>query len=121
VTEQPEREQPAGEQSDAVHPGGGPEPEPRRHPSTLGGLFYLAILLATGVGLVLAGVDDWRTGVRWEGGALLVAAVLRLVLRERDAGMLAVRHRVTDALLLSVMGGVLIFLADSIPDQPPPL
>lgn len=96
-------------------------PGPHRRPSTLGGVLYLLVLLATGVGVVLAGVDDWRTGVRWEGGALIAAAALRLVLPEREAGMLAVRHRVTDALLLSAMGAVLVFLAGSIPDQPPPL
>ncbi|NYG55089.1 DUF3017 domain-containing protein [Nocardioides perillae] len=99
----------------------GVEPEPRRYPSTLGGACYLLVLLATAVGLVLVAVDDWRTGVRWVGGALLAAAVLRLVLRERDAGMLAVRHRGTDALLLSAMGATLVFLAGSVPDQPPPL
>ena len=52
------------------------------------------------------------------GGALVFAALVRLVLRARDAGMLAVRHKVLDAVILLVLGGLLIFLAGSIPDQP---
>ena len=32
--------------------------------------------------------------------------------------MLAVRHKVLDAVILIVLGGSLIFLAGSIPDQP---
>jgi hypothetical protein len=40
------------------------------------------------------------------------------VLRRRDAGMLAVRHKLLDAVVLLVLGGSLIFLAGSIPDQP---
>ena len=52
------------------------------------------------------------------GGALIFAALVRLVLRARDAGMLAVRHKLLDAVILLVLGGALIFLATSIPDQP---
>ena len=44
--------------------------------------------------------------------------LVRLVLRARDAGMLDVRHKVLDAALLIALGGLLIFLAGSIPDQP---
>ena len=52
------------------------------------------------------------------GGSLLVAALLRLVLANRDAGMLAVRNRFLDACLLIVSGVALITLASSIPDMP---
>jgi hypothetical protein len=54
------------------------------------------------------------------GGALLGAALVRLVLRSRDAGMLAVRNKWVDVLLLSALGAALVFLAGSIPDQPGP-
>ncbi|MCW2813273.1 MAG: hypothetical protein JWN84_728 [Nocardioides sp.] len=96
----------------------GPE-EPRRYPSTIGGFFYLAILLAAlaSIGIIVAG--DWRVGVRVLGVCLGGAALLRLVLPQRDAGMLAVRHRVVDVVMLAVVAGVLWWLAGSIPDQPP--
>ena len=97
------------------------EPETESHrlyPSTLGGLLYLAVLAATGVGLVIVWGGDWRLGITWVGAALIAAAAVRLVLRRRDAGMLAVRHRFVDALMLGGVGGVLVFLAESIPNQP---
>ena len=91
------------------------EPEPRRYPSTIGGACYLVILLVTlvGLGIVLRG--DWRVGVQTIGGSLLAAALLRLVLPAKDAGMLAVRHRALDVLMVTAVGGVLIFLARTIP------
>ena len=92
--------------------------EPRRYPSTIGGAFYLLVLGAVGVSMVVVALDEWRTGIRLMGGSLIVAAAVRLVLRRRDAGMLAVRHKLLDAVVLVVLGGSLIFLAGSIPDQP---
>ena len=92
--------------------------EPRRYPSTIGGAFYLLVLGAVGVSMVVVALDEWRTGIRLMGGSLIVAAAVRLVLRRRDAGMLAVRHKFLDAVVLIVLGGALIFLAGSIPDQP---
>ncbi len=92
--------------------------EERRYPSTIGGAFYLLIMAAAGVGIVIAWTGDWRVGVRWIAGALEAAALLRLVLPARDAGMLAVRHRAVDVLLLASVGAALLFLAQTIPDQP---
>jgi hypothetical protein len=94
------------------------EPEERRYPSTIGGAFYLLILAVTGVGVVATYVDNWRLGIRLMGGALIVAGALRLVLRQRDAGMLAVRHRLVDTVLLVGMGAALVFLAGDIPGRP---
>ena len=92
--------------------------DPRRYPSTIGGMFYLLVLGVVAVAMLIVALDEWRTGIRVMGGALVFAAAVRLVLRRRDAGMLAVRHKVLDALILAVLGGALIFLAGSIPDQP---
>jgi hypothetical protein len=92
--------------------------EPRRYPSTIGGAFYLLVLGVVAVSMVVVALDEWRSGVRLMGGALIFAALVRLVLRRRDAGMLAVRHKLLDAGVLLVLGGSLIFLAGSIPDQP---
>ena len=92
--------------------------EERRYPSTIGGAFYLLVLAVVGAGLVLVVLAEWRTGVRVMGGALLFAAVVRVLLPARDAGMLAVRHKALDAAVLIFLGSALIFLAGSIPDQP---
>lgn len=92
--------------------------DPRRYPSTIGGAFYLLVLVAVAVAMGFVVLGEWRTGIRLIGGSLIFAAVVRLLLRARDAGMLAVRHKVLDALILVVLGGLLIFLAGSIPEQP---
>lgn len=100
-------------------PDGAPAEQERRYPSTIGGMCYLLVLATVAVGITIATLDDeWRTGIRVMGGALVFAALVRLVLRARDAGMLAVRHKALDAAILLVLGGLLIFLAGSIPDQP---
>ena len=44
--------------------------------------------------------------------------MLRLVLPEDDAGMLAVRHRALDVAFLVLIGTALFVLASTIPDQP---
>ena len=64
------------------------------------------MLTLTLVGLVIAGTGHWRTGIRFLGGALLFAAGIRVVLRPQDAGMLGVRHKLVDAFLLIVVGGL---------------
>ncbi len=94
------------------------EEQPRRYPSTIGGAFYLSILAVAGTALFIAGQSDWRLGIQIFGGSLLVAALLRLILANRDAGMLAVRNRFLDAFLLIAAGIALIALASSIPDMP---
>jgi predicted cobalt transporter CbtA len=101
------------------------EPEPvsledggRRYPSTIGGAFYLVVLAVVAVGFGIVTTGSWRVGVRWIAGALIFAAIVRAVLPARDAGMLAVRQRWWDCLLLVAVGVALILLAGSIPDQP---
>ncbi len=97
------------------HPG---EPDPRRYPSTIGGMVYLVVLVVALAGIGLAATGAWRGGVRMLAASLLIAAAARAVLRADDAGMLAVRHRLVDVVLLSGLGGVLLVLASSIPNQP---
>jgi Protein of unknown function (DUF3017) len=88
-----------------------------RRPQTLGGTVYLLVLAAAlvGLGIVLAGA--WRTGVGWIGAGLLVAALARLVLAEQAAGMLRVRRKWSDVLMLSVAGVALIVLSVVVPNQ----
>ncbi|WP_372735117.1 DUF3017 domain-containing protein [Nocardioides sp.] len=95
-----------------------PIEEERRYPSTIGGAFYLTILIGCGVGIAIVAGGDWRLGVRVLAVGLVAAAGLRLVLPARDAGMLAVRHRAIDVAVLAAMGGLIYFLATSIPNQP---
>ena len=71
-----------------------------RYPSTIGGAFYLSCSSTAAVGIVIVWTGDWRLGIRCLAGALCFAALLRLVLPARDAGMLAVRNRLFDAVLL---------------------
>ena len=97
--------------------GGREEAEPRRYPSTIGGGLFLLVLTVMVLGLLIA-TQDWRLGVRAVAGALTFAALVRLVLPQKDAGMLAVRHRALDVLILAVSAGGLFFLASSIPPQP---
>lgn len=92
--------------------------EERRYPSTIGGAFYLLVLAAGAVGIAIVWSGDWRLGIRCLAGGLCFASFLRLVLPARDAGMLAVRNRFFDAVLLGGVGAALFFLAATIPDQP---
>jgi hypothetical protein len=81
-------------------------------------MVYLVIVAMTliGLGIILAG--PWRTGISWIGVSLLVGAASRLVLSERGAGMLRVRRRLTDVLMLSGAGVALLVLAVVVPNQP---
>ncbi len=95
-----------------------PEPSRRLYPRTIGGAFYLVILILATTGIIVSARDDWRLGVRILALTLAGAGTLRLVLRTHDAGMLAVRHRALDVLLLGSVAAALWFLAGSIPEQP---
>jgi hypothetical protein len=94
------------------------EPEGRRYPSTIGGMVYLLVLGVSAVGLGIVTEGDWRLGVKWIAGALLGAAVVRLVIPAPQAGMLAVRRRTVDVVILAVLGVALFVLSTSIPNQP---
>jgi hypothetical protein len=105
-------------------PGGSPgipvgfERDGRRYPSTIGGMVYLVVLLVSAIGIGIVWAGDWRLGTRWIAGALFLAALVRLVLPHRDAGMLAVRHRLVDCAMLAGVAALLVFLAATIPNQP---
>ena len=94
------------------------EDGPLRRPQTLGGVVYLGVLGAALVGLGIVFAGAWRTGLAWIGVALLVAATARAVLSERGAGMLRVRRKWTDVLMLTVAGVGLIALTIAVPNQP---
>jgi hypothetical protein len=95
----------------------GEEP-PFRRPQTFGGVVYLAVVAMALVGLAITAAGPWRSGVSWIGSGLLLAALARLVLGERSAGMLRVRRKWSDVLMLTVAGVALLVLAVIVPDQP---
>jgi hypothetical protein len=64
----------------------------------------LAALLAVGAGLLSVTFGHWRRGLVVIGIALVATAVLRLVLPLRRVGLLAVRSRWTDVLMLAGTG-----------------
>lgn len=83
----------------------------------------LAVLALIVLGLVLGasvhdigGTPGWKAGGFVVGLALLLAAGLRLSLRERQAGFLVVRSRGFDAAVLLVLGFAVVALANTIPE-----
>jgi Protein of unknown function (DUF3017) len=88
-----------------------------RRPQTLGGTIYLLVLAAALIGLGIVAAGAWRTGVGWIGTGALVAALARLVLAEEAAGMLRVRRKWSDVLMLTVAGVALVVLSIVVPNQ----
>ena len=96
-----------------------PPEEPRRIPSTVGGMIYLIVVGVTIAGLLVVAFGPWRRGVGLIGLSLLAGALMRALLRDRDAGMLRVRrNRWVDVLTLGAVGTTLLVLVSVIPDQP---
>jgi hypothetical protein len=93
--------------------------EPRRFPSTLGGMVYLLVVAASAIGLIIVALGPWRRGVDLIGAALLAGALARVFLPDGNAGMLRVRRsRWADVLVMGGVGAALIVLASVIPNQP---
>ncbi|MBB4962997.1 DUF3017 domain-containing protein [Saccharothrix violaceirubra] len=72
------------------------------------------VLAVVVLGLVRIGQYYWREGVVLIGLALLIAAVLRLLVSDEQAGLIAVRGRGIDALLYSGLGIAVIVVAMTI-------
>ena len=70
----------------------------------------LAAILVVGLGLVLVTFGYWRRGLVVIGLALVGAALLRLLLPLRSVGLLAVRSRSVDVILLAGTGLALTVL-----------
>jgi uncharacterized membrane protein YjjP (DUF1212 family) len=67
------------------------------------------VLAFVGVGLLVLALGAWRAGIVTVGVGMLVGALLRIVLPE--VGMLAVRSRFTDIVVMGVLGAVIVVLA----------
>jgi hypothetical protein len=76
------------------------------------------VLVIAASGMVRVLTQHWREGAVLLGGALLVAATLRVLLPDDRAGLLAVRGRVIDVLCYSGLGIVMVALAVTITRNP---
>ncbi|HEY4458591.1 MAG TPA: DUF3017 domain-containing protein [Pseudonocardiaceae bacterium] len=72
---------------------------------------YGLVLLTMCIGLVRIVLYHWREGSAWIGGALLLAAVFRVILPPRGAGMIAVRGRAIDVLWCVGLAACILFIA----------
>ena len=78
----------------------------------------LLVLIAVTVSLLFVAMNSFRQGSVMLAGSILLAAFLRLLLSDTDAGLLAVRTKRTDVLVLLVLGFGLAIFAFWVP--PPP-
>lgn len=85
-----------------------------------GTVVYIAVVAVVAVGLCVMAVGPWRVGVSMCGGALAAAAVCRIAIPDRAAGLLRVRRRPIDVLWMLTLAGMIIALAVIIPSQPSP-
>ena len=85
-----------------------------------GTLLYALGVLVVAAGLAVMALGPWRLGVSMCGGAFAAAAIARIAVPERAAGLLRVRRRVIDVLWMVSIAGLIITLAIIIPSQPAP-
>ncbi|WP_026422473.1 DUF3017 domain-containing protein [Actinokineospora inagensis] len=85
-------------------------PRRGRHPALVH-LPFAMVLAVVALGLVRILQFYWREGSIWIGLALLLAAGLRIVLRDEQAGLVAIRSRAVDVLLYGLFGVVVIAVA----------
>ncbi|MDO5736097.1 MAG: DUF3017 domain-containing protein [Propionibacteriaceae bacterium] len=75
----------------------------------------VVVLVVLGAGLVLLGIGRWRSASLVIASSAALAALLRLVLRARIAGLLVVRGRWVDVVGLSAMAAGIATLALLVP------
>jgi hypothetical protein len=72
-------------------------------------IIAVGLIFITAFGLVIA--DFWRRGSLLIGIGVAVAAVLRLVLPDNRAGLLAVRGKTTDFTTMAVVATAMVYIA----------
>lgn len=75
---------------------------------------FALVLTVVGLGLLRIVQYHWRQGAVLIGLALLIAALLRVLVTDEQAGLIAIRSRSVDALLYSGLGFAVIFVAMTI-------
>ena len=78
----------------------GPRNARRATPRWLGHLPYVAVLFGVAVGLAVVATGHFKRGSLLLGAAVLLGALVRLVLPESQVGLLAIRKRAIDVLIL---------------------
>jgi hypothetical protein len=91
-----------------------PPPRRRRRPDPL-----IVVLAVMAVGFLLTWLHHPRMGMYVVAAAVGAAAVLRAVLPARDAGLLVVRSRTQDVVVLAVLTVALAVLAGVTPFPAP--
>jgi hypothetical protein len=75
----------------------------------------IVVLLGVAIALTLVSLDYFRRGSVVLAGSVLLAAFLRLLLPDREAGLLVVRSRRVDVIILGVLGSLLAIFAFWVP------
>ena len=78
-------------------------------------LLVVVVGVLAGIAITLLGDLTWRLGCVVVGMSLLVGAAERLVLPRRAAGLLEVRGRAFDVIVLAVGGLAVLVLAMAVP------
>ena len=73
------------------------------------------VLVAVGASLLVVALDRFRVGSLMLAASLVLAFVLRLILPADRAGMLAVRSKRVDLMVLGTLGGALVVFALWVP------
>jgi hypothetical protein len=92
-------------------------PHRRRHP-VLAHLPFAMVLAVVAFGLVRIVMYHWRQGTVLIGLALFLAAALRALLRDDQAGLIMIRSRAVDVLTYGAFGACMIFVAMTIEGGP---
>lgn len=75
----------------------------------------IVVLLGVVIALTLVALDYFRRGSVVLAGSVLLAAFLRTLLPDREAGLLVVRSRRVDVAVLGVLGALLAIFAFWVP------
>jgi len=79
---------------------------------------FALVMAVAAAGVVLVFLYHWRIGSGLIGGSLLVAAGLRVLLPEKQLGLIALRRRFTDVLLYGGFGVLIVLVAATITGGP---
>jgi hypothetical protein len=92
-------------------------PHGRKHP-VLAHLPFGMVLAVAAFGLLRIVLYHWREGTVLIGVALFLAAALRALLRDDQAGLIMIRSRGVDVLTYAGFGACMIFVAMTIEGGP---
>ena len=85
-------------------------PQRRRHP-VLAHLPFAMVMAVVAFGLLRILLYHWRQGTVLIGAALIMAAALRALLRDDQAGLIAIRGRGVDVLTYAGLGVCVLAVA----------